>query len=233
MQLDIKKALYSPFSRKDWLPTLIVLSLLTFSTITSYYTKYNAVFMFFFMVICFGYSCQFSHNEINNIKPVLPSWKLDFAKYLKYGFFCSLGMALYTLILGIIVIPLGVLANIAESKIFDYSYIFVSNLVLIFIGFVQCLYSENFKFKDMLPLSKPFKLILNVKLELLMCFIVHIITGTIVSYWGNYNGQIYIKNTFFLFTRALGSLILVNLLAQTYKIAKERAVFYSVCHENK
>lgn len=175
IQLDFKRAILIPFSGKDWPLKLIVVCLLVFSANINFYNKQIFIFMAFFMLICFGYLSQFSHNEINDIAPVLPSWKLDFIKYFKQGFFCLAGMFMYTLLICIIIVPIGVFADILKNKFLDNLYTILIPFMAIILTIIQSIYAEKFNFKDILILSKPIRIILDNKFEFLICVLFYFI----------------------------------------------------------
>ena len=123
MQLDFKKAILLPFSGKDWLIRLIVLSLLSFFGIIFYSQPSNienfAIILVLFFIIFLGYFWQFAHNEINNIYPSLPSWKLDVIKYFKQGFICSFNIFAYLAPVALYVCLLSYLLSIATKSLIN------------------------------------------------------------------------------------------------------------------
>lgn len=217
MKLNIKKAILLPFSGKGWFLRLIVISFLSFSMNTYYYNKYSFIPMLFLAFLFLGYFSQFAHNEINDINPTLPSWKLDLLKYFKYGFICFIGLFIYAILLGIIISLIGTLVDIFKIGFWDNLNQIMSNIELIFIILIQCIYSEKFKFKDLLNFLKPIKIILNNKLVFLSCILIIFISDKIAIYYGSNAELIYIKHLIFLVIKPLGYLILINILAQAYK----------------
>ena len=109
MNLDIKKAFYSPFSDSKWKSKLFILSLFSIFSVFQYFltTIQPPTFsMLFFLLILLpipplfifaGYCLQFGHNAIHNISPLLANWKSNFFKYFKHGLFSLIVFFIYAI----------------------------------------------------------------------------------------------------------------------------------------
>lgn len=224
MQLDIKKAILLPFSGKNWLLRLIILSILSMSIIESNYKNINSTIILigFLSILLFGYFCQFAYNSFNNISRNLPSWKLDFSKYLRHGTICLIGILIYAIIFGCIALPFTILAEKSHSIYLKYLYEVMNFLSLIFIIFVvPCLYAENYKFNVIFELEKLFKKITNVKLEFLICYATYIILTKLNQFIFPYIKVGYMQIIFVSILSAITYAIVFDLFIQTFILAKQ------------
>lgn len=96
MKLDIKKAFLSPFSDKDWFWKIslfgylsLIIEIISMQVDFKHINKINlSLWIFVAFPIAFvimGYFIRFIHNEINDIKPLIPEWRLNLKKYFKTG----------------------------------------------------------------------------------------------------------------------------------------------------
>jgi len=221
MKLDIKRAFLLPFSGYDWLPRLIVLSVLSFSAIDYDYKLYSFIILVPLWSLLLGYLSQFMHNEINNIYPSLPSWKLDILRYFRYGFICSIGILIYFIISCFFILPIGVLAKMIHNNYLEYLYNFMNQIGSTIFIIVPCLYSDNFKFKDILNFPLLRKFIFNAKLEFFISLSIYLILHQIIDVFFFTKKIIFIKTILISIILAITFLIVFNLFAQTYKLSKQ------------
>lgn len=245
MQLDIKKAILLPFSGKDWLIRLIVLSLLSFFGIIFYSQPSNienfAIIFVLFFIIFSGYFWQFAHNEINNIYPSLPSWKLDVIKYFKQGFICSFNIFAYLVPVALYLCLLSYLLNIATKslinpalpsiKIFltNYSFnIFLTQIFAVYLLFIMfitpCLCANVIRFKDRptVSFSKLFNIISNAKSEFLLALIIFIASSKIIELISKQIQPIYLQIILVCLLLSIVYIIVFDLFVQSFILSKYR-----------
>lgn len=234
MQLDIKKAIQSPFSDETWFfkmifPTIMVaLGAIGDKHLHIPYLYVNIVFLVTIIpnLILEGFFLQFQHNEIKNEKPILPILKSNVFRYLKYGFKSLSFMGYYTalfLLTCILIYIFTKMTLIKSNGLVAIVLICVSFFFfLIMYLMAQSTYAENFKLRDTFDFNRLLKLIVKAKSDILI-FIVYsvaiILLYLFVFYWlaATIVGLLLIP---FLST-AVG-FALFNLQAQFYKIAKFR-----------
>lgn len=206
MKLDIKKAFLSPFSDEKWISKLVILTLFA----------WTGLFLIFPFWIFIGYCLEFMHNEINNIKPLLPDWHSNFIKYLKYGIGFFIVISIFLILNFIIIFPF-----IKSFKVALTIYMFI---FLIISFAVLCLYSDKLKFSEAFYLKNFFVVISRVQLEFLILILIMFLPG-IILYFGVpliTKFQLY-KNIIIAINYLLypfTTLILYNLIAQIYKKAR-------------
>lgn len=241
LPLDFKKAILLPFSGKDWVLRLIVLSVLSLPG-TNFYCKsfhvdnLNLIILFLF-ILFLGYFCQFAHNEFNNVSPSLPSWKLDFVKYLRQGFICSIGMFINLLILSALIVPFYALMQAIHGDYINYLstviYYQLFKIVTIYTIFmVPCFYALNFRFKDMLAFKKIAQTFSNAKLEFLLCFAIFIISSKIISLLAPNIKPIYIQVILTSLILSIFYVVIFDLFIQTFKLSKQRYIDWTVTNPN-
>lgn len=263
VKLDFKKAILLPFSGKDWFLRLIVLSVLSFPLTSGYCKSLNlnideVILIFFLLLVIFlGYFWQFAHNEINNISPSLPSWKLKFVKYFKQGLMCLIvlfsNLLFIGLLMGIIymlvntILILFVNSTISLLQIihnntylrFLYNFaILISEIYLLFILFVApCFYANTFKlfFKDrpQISLLKWFNIFSNAKGEFIFCiagvFVSHLIVGLI----SNHIESLYMQIILTSLMLSIIYIVLFDLFIQAFILSKQRGIDLIAAKENK
>lgn len=227
MQLDIKKAILVPFSERRWLLVLLILSVLRFCYKINNNLPFRMV-LIFGAILFLGYFCQFVHNEFNNISPSLPSWKSNFIKYLRQGFICSIGMFINLLIFSCFIIPFFALTQVIHNNNVKYVYDLMhqlSEIIMIYVSFiVPCLYAENFKLRTVFNFKKLFKMIFNTKFDFLLCFIILIISGKIISLISLHIKPIYMQIILTSLIFSIVYVVVFDLFIQTFKLHKQKSI---------
>jgi len=216
MQLDIKRALLSPFSDNRWKGKLFILILL--SLISAFLTLSNLNLLSWLPIFIFtGYSLQFAHNEIHDIKPILPDWKFNFLTYFKYGAIFSAITFVYSIILFLIMI---IMIKLSYILIFGIGC-FVFSIVGIWITGVYC---DNFQFKDAFNKKKFIRLISESQLEIIIFILIIFVLLTIAFIAVPFVQILELsKTTKVLIISLLEPFIILfinNLIAQIYRIGK-------------
>lgn len=225
MKLDIKRAILLPFSGKDWFLRLIVLSILSIRELKGVNSDIIVlhVALFILLIIFWGYFSKYSYNIFNNISIELPSWKLDFKEYLKTGFMCLIGYLINIIIFSSIFLSLS---NLASKLHIEYLKIFSDGLLqflIIFMLFViPCLYSQKFKFIDMLNYSKLFNIISNAKLEFLTCILIYFVSNKLIQFIFPFLKLTYIQIILTSFLWAIVNIVLFDLLIQSFLLSKQQ-----------
>lgn len=227
MKLDFKRAILLPFSGKDWFLRIIVLGALSVSIMGSEYYINNAnLTMIFLAPLLIGYYCQFAHNEFNNIFPSLPSWKIEFIRYFKNGLICFIGGTTTFYLILIILFPITLfLINANEKSLLKYfnSGIHILDLILtIFI--MPCLYSLDFKFKNMIGVFKILKLKIfsYAKLEFFVWFSIFIILHIALKSISVHITIFYIRIILMSLILSISYLTVFDLFMQAFLLSKER-----------
>lgn len=245
MQLNIKKAILLPFSGIDWFLRLTVLSLLSFFGIIFYSQPSNienfAIIFVLFFIIFSGYFWQFAHNEINNIYPSLPSWKLDVIKYFKQGFICSFNIFAYLVPVALYMCLLSYLLSIATKslinpslppiKIFltNYSFnVFITQVFAVYLLFIMfitpCLCANVIRFKDrpIVSFSKLFNVISNAKSEFLLAIIIFIASSKTIELISKQIQPIYLQIILVCLLLSIVYIIVFDLFVQSFILSKYR-----------
>lgn len=204
MKLDIKRAFLSPFSDEKWKSKIFILLLLAVT----------GLFLLFPFGIFIGYGLQFMHNEIHNIKPLLPDWHSNFIKYLKYGvgYFVVISMFF---IFSFLLIFLFIKPFKVAFAIFMFIFSIINFTVL-------SLYSDKLKFSEAFYLKNFFKVISRVQWTFLALVLIMFLPVCMYLFIPSieksqlYKTIIIISYLLYPFT----TLILYNLIAQTYKKAR-------------
>lgn len=227
IQLDIKKAILLPFSGKDWFLRLIVLSVLCLG-VSNVYCKFDInnfimTILIFLLLIFFGYFCQFAYNKFNNITPCLPSWKLDFIKYLRQGFIWLMGVFSYLFVISAFAFIFVPLIQIIHNNYLKILSDIVNQLVIIFIIFVvPCLYADKLNFRGILDFKKLVKTFLNTKLDFLLCFLISIVFGEIIKIILHYIKSSYMQFILIPLIFFITYLIVFDLFIQVFILSKEK-----------
>jgi len=232
MELDIKKALNSPFSEEKWhikliLPFIVaILGLITSAFYKDYPTMSNIVNLISIIpsIILGGFYVQFAHNEIHDKTPLLPDLELGVMDFLKYGF-KLLGVVLVYFSIAIIGLLLGLIAIKTQNLLALVALVLL--LVGILVGFILSILAEGiffdtFNFKEALDYKRVFKLLSKVKMEVALYFLVCICFMMFMSICNAIVESLNITIIFAAVFIAIGQLIVVNLNAQIYKVAKSR-----------
>lgn len=248
MELDIKRAFLSPFSDIEW---HINLSLLVFISIFASLLRNNfsnlpqvfnhIIYAILFLILA-GFYTQFQHNEINNEKPLLPKIKSKCIKYLKYGLNVSIITTLYIMVsvsfFGVFnailskFLLISHIPHISESILI--ALLVIGLLITIIFFFVLatffsvwtlalCAYADFLKLNVNMNLFYLFKMIKYVKSEM---FVYILILFTLLCPFLKYANPLLenINIIFFIAQVILVyiQLILFNLAAQVYRLAKVR-----------
>lgn len=229
MELNIKKAFLSPFSEKQWyikwiFPIIVSACFLVFNPNLNFSNTVKLLIIFVCIIpylILWGFLNQFQHNEIHDETPILPILSGKVKNYFIYGtrlcvitlvylIFCFVLflIALFTLELGLIIKILTILSLFGAVI-----YLWIALI------FAQSSYADNFCFRDAMNFKKVFKLMSKVKIEIFIWFLIVALLGFILK-------LVLMLPLFILIiypiVRVLVKLILNNLSAQLYKIAKFR-----------
>jgi len=215
MKLDIKKAIYSPFSEPKW---YIKISILCFLSVIGclLFKKESALEVLIelpLILISVGYLLYFCHNEIHDFSPLLPEWnKNSIIKYLKHGFIIFAIGLFFILFLSNMPFNLALYFNpmLKNSTIFKLTRGIYDCIFLVFNNLVFVNYSFNFKLINCFKWFKIFKLFLQK--ELFFFLLIMIITKLIVD-----SIILYISHTFAIIVLTFLLLISFNLLAQIVK----------------
>lgn len=157
MKLDIKRAVVSPFSDSQWKSKISILILLALINAILERLGWSLLWLIP-AFISTGYCLQFAHNEIHDIKPLLPNWSYNFLKYLKYGTIFGVISGLYTLI---IILLVSSFIKLPFNKVFIIG-LFTSFLIVFLVSGIYC---YNFKFKESFNGRKIFDIVYKKKME--------------------------------------------------------------------
>lgn len=246
MELDIKKAFLSPFSDTEWYINLIfpfaisLFSSFANSDFSNFPKEYNHLISTVLLLLLAGFYAQFQHNEIHNIKPLLPTINSKYIKYLRYGFMSSIVTSLYVIAN---VVLLGVLKGILSRifLLFHLSHIAIIAKIIIAIFFITaaifsffvilslfiawmfelCAYADCLKINRNMNLFHLLKMMSSVKSEILVyILILAIILSPFLGYantqFQSINLLIFIAPIILIYAQLVG----FNLAAQMYRVAK-------------
>lgn len=230
MDLDIKKAIASPFSEKKWYIKLIfpiIVTALELVNNPNLHISQNIILLTTFIsvlpdIVLAGFFIQFQHNEIHNETPLLPFLNAKIKKYFIYGLY-GLGITLIYIILGFVlffVLPnlfknLGI-ANTLVGSLSNIGLI----LGFIFLFFAINAYADYFKFKDAISIGRIFKLMSKVQPFDYFGFIFFAVG---LTYYIKLSSSL--NNIFLIFSPFVAVIIrltIMNMSAQLYKIAKNK-----------
>lgn len=236
MQLDIKKAIKSPFSDDKWYLKMIFPFIMVILSavgekhlhIPDLYVGIIVLVTIIPNLILTGLFLQFQHNELHNEKPLLPILKNNITKYLKYGF-KSLGFILYYFLLFIlfaILIYIVVQMAIPKGKeILEIILICILYFLFYLVYMVaQSAYADKFSLADAFNFNGILNLILKVKMEIfiyLLTSILIIMVAAIIFYIFMIHFVI-VSVILIPMLITLAEFMLVDLQAQVYKIGKYR-----------
>lgn len=232
MQLSMKKAFNSPFGEEKWYIKLafpFIMAIL--GLIASAFYKDDNVSLAIINILTFipgiilgGFYAQFAHNEIHDISPLLPDLDSNIGDYLKYGF-KLLGIVCIYFSIAIAGILLGMVALKLQN------FLALIALILIMLGMplgfifaipAEGIFFDNFCFKDALDYKKVLALLSKVKMEIAVYFLICFCFMMLMTIC---NSIVEIFNLSLVFVAAFvaaAQLVIVNLSAQIYKIAKAR-----------
>lgn len=233
MQLDIKKAIKSPFSDSKWYIKLIFPSIMSIFYVIFKQDNFHLSNPFYLvsfiigiipLVIYFGFLLQFGHNEIHDEKPLLPVLRGNIKKYISLGFKAILIIITYfaiNMLLAFIAISLHQ-SNLMLLKIFSYPLFILILLIFIFLFFPIAIFADNFNLEDICNFKRIFALIKKVIPEFIIFILIQIILELLLSAVGMILILTIIGTPLVLILFAVIELIRTNLTAQVYKIAKSR-----------
>lgn len=237
MQLDIKKAFLSPFSGKGWFWKVTLFSVLAIiaETCNLNISRYSIIGLFLAMLLS-GYSVNFIHNEINNINPILPAWRLNLKKFFKLGIVSIFMCFIYFFISLLVIFPLFGIGNILKTTLHlpflnAIAIVFLVLFFLLLIIAVQfgiCAYSKNYDIADCFKENILFKLMLLVKKEIFITILIALVIqslGVLFSQIMTKTNNIYIQFCILItipYILSSSYFIPYNLSAQIYKIANYR-----------
>lgn len=243
MELNVKKAFCSPFSDEKWYLKLIFPSIMaSFNLIPNAWLKQHPIeFLVLFLIILIpsfalkGFFIQFAHNEIHDKSPLLPELKSNGKNFLKYGVKLVGVFVIYMLIFLLIAFLAGlalgfVLGIISAFLHFKAMIPIIAAIVFIplgilaaaFIILVECIFFDNFSFKEALNYKRAWGLLSKAKSEIMIYFLLMI--GVFIALALCFLILSFLKFTLILVPvlLAITQLISVNLKAQIYKTAKLR-----------
>lgn len=236
MQLDIKKAIKSPFSEKGWyLKMIFPFIMVVLSSvgekhlhIPNLYVGIVALITIIPNLILTGFFLQFQHNEINDKEPLLPVLKSNVSNYLNHGF-KSIGFMLFYFILFLIV-PMFICMFLTKTSTKTMIILaIVLCCALLFLTYLlymmaQNIYADKFCLEDAFNVKRVFNLISKVKMEILIylltAFLI-IMMAAIIFYIFTIHFVI-VSIILIPVLITLAEFMLVDLQAQVYKIAKCR-----------
>jgi Protein of unknown function (DUF4013) len=244
MNLDIKRAILSPFSDSKWYVKLAIPFL--WHIANSLYFHFHKILvqdltflqlalLLPFLLILPGFYLNFVHNEIHNIKPLLPNWKGNWLNFLKNGAsFYIIFLFVLMLALIIVCLPLLTIFHIFHPNPYSGSLVYELTSILSFPAilffaflcfFLVCIYVDNFKLLDCFNLKHVLRTILSAKNELSIYVIL-----PAVFYLLHYLTSFYFKNILlyilFIIAVFLFNFFFFNLLAQVYKSTKIKSKQY-------
>lgn len=227
MKLDISRAFQSPFSEEKWYIKLIFPMLMAaYGLLSSPVLFLPKKLLFAITLLCIlpnivlsGFFIQFQHNEIKDQDPLLPMLTGNIKKYFMYGLY-GLGISIAFIILAAIVFFVGsIFVKIAWIfKPIVRLALFALFMILV-VGFIMALnmYSEDFNFKAAFDYKRILKLLSAVKFEIIIYLIIAIVLCIGINVFSSFTNFMLIISPFFI---TVIQLILLNLNAQLYKLAK-------------
>lgn len=248
MELDIKKAIKSPFSDPKWyirliLPSFIFTFWVAILSSKPYVHKILALYpsililFIFALVLLFiyaGFIVQFRHNSIYNLKPLIPDIKGNTGNYFVQGLCFGLINFAYFIINKLLELIGHIPVNGVMTLFLGIFILCVYILFLIAGAFSQNIYADYFFFHKAFDYKKIFNLMSKVKKEIFIYFIcffvsmafyiITIIPFVIISKYIHMQ-RTYFLVLLFLAVSAIGLILLLmlyNLQAQVYQIAKNR-----------
>lgn len=240
MELSLKKALKSPISDEKWYLKIIFPSIMVIlgnvgnEHLHLHIPDLYVIIVFLVSIIpnliLFGFFFQFQHNEINNENPLLPVLKSNIFTYLKYGFKSLAFDLFYLFLIGLVIISLMIGIKLALYngiiKVIGIMLGISSFISLIFFYFMWTFagsaYADKFCLKDAFNYKWNLKLISKVKSEILV-FVIYSFIIILLYLLIFYIFLMYIISIVLIpILAAASGLMLYNLQAQLYKVAKFR-----------
>lgn len=228
MTISIKKALYSPFNDPKWYIKVPILCFLSVIGCLLFKKESNLEFLIALplILIGFGYLLYFCHNEIYDLKPLLPEWELSLIpKYLKRGSLVFILQIFINPIYSKIIYTISHCFNVIEV-IKDAKYGILGELIIhtpewiigifgIFIlsslSLILPIYSLNFKIKNFLKFGKLLKISWKHKIELFLYTFLSILMYKVIDL------VILLSHAFALVILTFLLLISLNILVQIVK----------------
>lgn len=233
MELDIKKAYLSPFSEEKWYLKLIFPSIMALISIILSNKNLHIPNLYVLIIILIsiipsfilsGFFIQFEHNEIHDELPLLPILKSNIPTYGKYGVNC-IGVAIFYGILSLLLLIAFALAikYAVTAKIFIGIILLIPFILfLIAAGLAQSTYADSFHFTEAINIKRVFIIMSKVKVEILVYLLMSIIL-TFLTFFITLILVLSVVGIILVpFTTAILQLIIVNIKAQVYKVAKYR-----------
>lgn len=229
MELNIKHAFSSPFSDKQWyikliFPLIVCTCFIVFNPNLHISRSIQIIAGFVLAVpylILWGFFIRFQHNEINNKTPLLPELKNKIKDYVNYGIrltgICLIYVA-FSFILFIVTLFIAKI-NFLINILSIFTFIGLVIFLWIALIFSESSYADEFSFKNAINFKRVFKLMSKVKLEILIWLLILVLLGLVLKtiiMLANFTLIVYP------FVRVFIKLVLNNLSAQMYKIAKDR-----------
>lgn len=228
MELDIKKAFCSPFSEDKWylkliFPFIICATFIVFNSNLHIIRLVPIIAAFFLAVpylILWGYFIKFQHNEINNHLPLLPEFK-NIKDYLSYGLRLT-GISLIYIAIGLVFL----IATVFLFKIGSFMkivsvFMFTAIVLFLWIALIFSVssYADKFCFNDAVNFKRVLRLMSKVRLEILVWLLLVVLLGLVLRVISMFPAFLL---AIYPFARTFIKLILNNLNAQLYKVAKSR-----------
>lgn len=178
MNLNIRKAYYSPFSEKSWhIKWIFPFIMSIFNTI--YNPNWHipktvilitALISLLLNIVLWGFFVQFQHNEIHDEIQILPELKGKIKTYFVHGF-KTIGIILFYLFFGFGLFIFfsyflkfgGIIKILARLILIVGLFLFVITLVL-----AQSSYANDFNFRNAIKSKRIYRLIAKVKLEIFL-----------------------------------------------------------------
>lgn len=230
MELNIKKACLSPFSENKWYIKLIfpvIMSAFGLVSNPHLHISNKVILLTLFIsmlpnIVFGGLYTQFQHNEIHNKTPLLPCLDGKVKNYFIYGL-NGLGITLIYMLIGLLLFIY--IPNLFKNTGIISVVISLFSLLGIIAGIIIWLfalnaYADYFCFKDAIDLGRIFKLISKVQLLEFFGFIfiaILIVNG--INLVSTLTNIILVVSPIII---VIMQLILMNIMAQLYKIAKKR-----------
>lgn len=233
MDLDIKKAIKSPFSDDKWYIKLIFPSIMSIFYVIFKQDNFHLSNPFYLvsfiigiipLVIYFGFLLQFGHNEIHDEKPLLPVLRGNIKKYINLGFKAILiiiiyfAMAVFVFLIAIILYK----TNSLFLKLLSFPLFILILSMFIFLFMPLGIFADTYSLEDTCNFKKILSLIKRVIPEFIIFVLIQIILELLLSAIGMILIITVIGAPLVLVLYAIIELIRTNLTAQVYKIAKYR-----------
>lgn len=229
MDLDIKKAFLSPFSEKRWymkliFPFIVIACNLMYHSnlhISKTVMLFTVPIALFLNIVLIGFFIQFQHNEIDNKEFLLPILNKKVKNYFFWGLsFIGIMLCYLFFFIGSSFCFSGLLYLGETIKILTYSIIYIALfLFIIAILFSEGSYSDDFCFRKAIDFEHIFKLMSQVKLEILFYIFILIPFVALINIFSEFRNIMIIFSPFVI---VIMQLIIANLNAQVYKIAKKK-----------